>query len=112
MAALAPISTHPAHVPSKYVDRYRSFNDYAEAPLNTTYAMKTFFGTLVSCQCQPNPKNLTCPESVGASPGDPDFFILNSEQISNFPATYIAVCDIDPIRDDGLLMYSALNEAG
>ncbi|KOS40446.1 hypothetical protein ACN38_g8706 [Penicillium nordicum] len=94
VAALAPITTHPAHVPSKYVDKYQSFNDFAEAPLNTAHSMKTFF------------------DSVGASPEDPDFFIINSEHISDFPATYIVVCDIDPIRDDGLMMHNALNQAG
>lgn len=112
VAALAPITTHPAHIPSKYVEKYKSFNDFAEAPLNTAYAMETFFGTLLSCHGQPNERILTCPDSVGASPADPDFFIINSEHLHDFPATYIVVCDIDPIRDDGLVMHSALNEAG
>ncbi|CAI7575036.1 unnamed protein product [Penicillium pancosmium] len=94
VAALAPITTHPAHIPSEHVEKFKSFNDCAEAPLNTAYAMKTFF------------------ESIGASPDDPDFFIVNSEHLHNFPATYIVVCDIDPIRDDGLVMHSVLNEAG
>jgi versiconal hemiacetal acetate esterase len=49
VAALAPITTHPTHIPSKYVEKYKSFNDCAEAPLNTAYAMKTFFGMLLSC---------------------------------------------------------------
>lgn len=59
VAALAPITTHPAHVPSKYVDKYQSFNDFAEAPLNTAHSMKTFFGTLLPCQRRPIQKILT-----------------------------------------------------
>jgi versiconal hemiacetal acetate esterase len=49
---------------------------------------------------------------VGASPQDPDFFIINSANFDKFPATYLAVCDVDPIRDDGLIIHDALNKAG
>ncbi|KAJ5939052.1 hypothetical protein N7466_002186 [Penicillium verhagenii] len=94
VAALAPITTHPAGVPSKYKDKYQSFTDCADAPLNTAFAMNTFF------------------DAVGASPEDPDFFIINSGHIKDFPPTYLVVCDIDPIRDDGLVMHSLLKEAG
>jgi versiconal hemiacetal acetate esterase len=52
VAALAPITTHPARVPSKYEDKYRSFTDCADAPLNTAFAMNTFFGTWMFRQGQ------------------------------------------------------------
>ncbi|KAJ5387424.1 hypothetical protein N7509_009965 [Penicillium cosmopolitanum] len=51
-------------------------------------------------------------DSVGASPQDPDFFIINSSYLNRFPATYLAICDVDPIRDDGLIIHDALNKAG
>jgi versiconal hemiacetal acetate esterase len=51
-------------------------------------------------------------DSVGASPQDPEFFIINSANFDKFPATYLAVCDVDPIRDDGLIIHDALNKAG
>ncbi|OQD95331.1 hypothetical protein PENSOL_c021G06991 [Penicillium solitum] len=94
IAALVPIAAHPDHIPAEYVDKYRSFKDCANAPMNTARSMNEFF------------------DSVGASPQDPDFFIINSANFDKFPATYLAVCDVDPIRDDGLIIHDALNKAG
>jgi versiconal hemiacetal acetate esterase len=56
--------------------------------------------------------NLCQTDSVGASPQDPEFFIINSANFDRFPATYLAVCNVDPIRDDGLIIHDALNKAG
>lgn len=53
-----------------------------------------------------------CTDSVGANPQDPEFFIINSANFDRFPATYLAVCNVDPIRDDGLIIHDALNKAG
>ena len=51
-------------------------------------------------------------DSVGANPQDPEFFIINSTNFDRFPPTYLAVCNVDPIRDDGLIIHDALNKAG
>jgi versiconal hemiacetal acetate esterase len=113
IAALAPIVAHPAHIPSEYVDKYRSFNDCANAPMNSAQAMNEFFGLSLFCElCRVRRKLTRSTDSVGANPQDPDFFIINSSHLSRFPATYLAICDVDPIRDDGLIISDALNKAG
>lgn len=94
IAAVVPIVVHPAHVPSRHEDSYRSFYDCADAPANTASAMNIFF------------------EAVGARPEDSDLFVIHSKHLDSFPATYIAVCGVDPLRDDGIIMYNALKEAG
>ncbi|KAJ5645763.1 hypothetical protein N7490_002135 [Penicillium lividum] len=88
-----PIATHPDHIPTEYVDKYRLFKDYVNAPMNIARSMIEFFN------------------SVGASPQDPEFFIINSANFDRFPATYLAVCNVDPIRDNGLIIHNALNKA-
>ncbi|KAJ5098411.1 hypothetical protein N7532_005412 [Penicillium argentinense] len=94
IAAMVPIAAHPDHIPAEYVDKYRSFKDCANAPLNSAHAMIEFF------------------DAVGASPQDPEFFIVNSTNFDKFPATYLSVCNVDPIRDDGLIIYDELIKAG
>jgi Esterase/lipase len=50
IAALVPIVAHPVHIPTEYVDKYRSFNDCANAPMNTAHAMNEFFGLFLFCE--------------------------------------------------------------
>ncbi|KAF7177439.1 hypothetical protein CNMCM7691_005692 [Aspergillus felis] len=52
-------------------------------------------------------------EAIQAPPGDPDVYVLNAEaDLHQFPPTYLAVCGIDPLRDDGLIIHDALKTAG
>lgn len=51
-------------------------------------------------------------ESVEAKEDDPGVFVLLGQHLNLFPPTYIAVCEIDPLRDDGILMADALQQAG
>ncbi|KJK82478.1 hypothetical protein H634G_02084 [Metarhizium anisopliae BRIP 53293] len=51
-------------------------------------------------------------DAFGADPADSSVYVLHSERLTNFPATYIAVCGADPIRDDGLIMEKVLRESG
>jgi versiconal hemiacetal acetate esterase len=44
IAALVPIAAHPDHIPAEYVDKYRSFRDCANAPMNSARTMIEFFG--------------------------------------------------------------------
>lgn len=52
-------------------------------------------------------------EAIQASPSDPDVYVLNAEaDLRQFPPTYLAVCGLDPLRDDGLIIHDALKTAG
>jgi versiconal hemiacetal acetate esterase len=51
--------------------------------------------------------------AIQAPPSDPDVYVLNAEaDLRQFPPTYLAVCGIDPLRDDGLIIHDALKTAG
>ncbi|KAJ5862332.1 hypothetical protein N7455_006400 [Penicillium solitum] len=95
VAAIVPFALHPDAVPSRYVDRYRAFEECADGPVNTKQAMSRLY------------------EAIGAQPTDPDVYILNAEsELHQFPPTYLAVCEIDPIRDDGLILHDRLKASG
>ncbi|KAL6228970.1 hypothetical protein BDW75DRAFT_246151 [Aspergillus navahoensis] len=95
VAAIVPFALHPDAVPSRYVDRYRAFEECADGPVNTKQAMRRFY------------------EAIGAQPTEPDVYILNAEsELHQFPPTYLAVCEIDPIRDDGLILHDRLKASG
>ena len=48
-----------------------------------------------------------------ASPSNPEVYVLNAEaDLRQFPPVYLAVCELDPLRDDGLIMKDALETAG
>ncbi|KAE8382434.1 lipase/esteras-like protein [Aspergillus bertholletiae] len=94
VAALVPLTVHHENVPSHHTDSHQSHQECADGPVNTAHAMATFL------------------ESVEAKEDDPGVFVLLSQHLNLFPPTYIAVCEIDPLRDDGILMANALQQAG
>jgi versiconal hemiacetal acetate esterase len=52
-------------------------------------------------------------EYTGVSPTDSSYFtLLDKENLKNFPPTYIATCEFDPLRDDGKLLGKTLKAAG
>ncbi|KAH8695376.1 lipase/esterase-like protein [Talaromyces proteolyticus] len=94
VAALVPFVIHPQNVPLSYADKYTSFHECADGPVNTASAMNIFF------------------EAAETNPNDPDIFLIHSEHLDNFPPTYIAVCEADPLRDDGIILREVLKRAG
>ncbi|KAE8361671.1 lipase/esteras-like protein [Aspergillus caelatus] len=94
VVALVPLAIHPKNVPFHHKDNHRSYHECADGPVNTADAMATFL------------------ESVEAREDDPSVFVLLSQHLHQFPPTYIAVCEVDPLRDDGILVGCALREAG
>ncbi|KAL2839404.1 lipase/esterase-like protein [Aspergillus pseudoustus] len=94
-AAIAPFVVHPDGVPLRYKNQYRSFDELGDGPINTKQAMTQFY------------------EAIQAPPSDPEVYVLNAEaDLRQFPPTYLAVCGIDPLRDDGLIIHDALKTAG
>ncbi|GFF99700.1 lipase/esteras-like protein [Aspergillus udagawae] len=95
IAAIVPFVVHPDGVPSRYMAQYRAFDELGDGPVNTKQAMTHFY------------------KAIQAPPGDPDVYVLNAEaDFHQFPPTYLAVCGIDPLRDDGLIIHDALKTAG
>ncbi|OQE12810.1 hypothetical protein PENFLA_c062G07428 [Penicillium flavigenum] len=95
VAAIVPFALRPDAVPSRYVDRYRAFEECADSPVSTKETMSRFH------------------DAIGAQPTDPDVYILNDEsELHQFPPTYLAVCEIDPLRDDGLILHDRLKASG
>ncbi|KAJ5126433.1 lipase/esterase-like protein [Penicillium atrosanguineum] len=94
VAALVPLAVHPKNIPSHHESSHRSYQECANGPVNTANAMATFL------------------ESVEAKEDDPGVFVLLSRHLDRFPPTYIAVCEVDPLRDDGIIMGHILQEAG
>jgi versiconal hemiacetal acetate esterase len=95
-AAITPITLHYDNVPEEYKNMYTAYEENGkDAAIIDKGSVETFV------------------EEFGARPDDEDTWVaLNKRNHQNFPPTYIAVCERDPIRDDGLVMEKALKAAG
>lgn len=75
--------------------------------------MATFLGKRIPIRRHQSQRmTLRLAESVEAKEDDPGVFVLLSRHLGLFPPTYIAVCEADPLRDDGIIMGRSLQEAG
>ena len=96
VAAIVPVTLHYDHVPEEYKSKYTSYVDNGDgAAIIDKNSMKIFY------------------EHAGVDPKDSDIFTgLATENHKNFPPVYFAVCERDPLRDDGLVMEEMLKKAG
>ncbi|KAK4495235.1 hypothetical protein PRZ48_013564 [Zasmidium cellare] len=96
IVAIVPATAHWETVPQKYKDKYHSYKENEKGtPIIDKESMEIFYNHL------------------GADPHDPSAFpILAEENHKNFPPTYFASCEFDPLRDDATIMEIALKEAG
>ena len=96
VVALVPIILHWDHVPVKYASMYTAFTDNAtDVPINDKGSIEIFY------------------RHAGLDPKDQDTFVaLVEDNHKNFPPTYFANCEFDPMRDDTTVMVKALKEAG
>jgi versiconal hemiacetal acetate esterase len=52
-------------------------------------------------------------EMAGIDASNADYLVgMNVKSLKLFPPTYIATCEMDPLRDDGKILATALGEAG
>lgn len=91
-----PLTLHPDHVPEEYKSDYKSYTENAEGvPVIDKKSMEQFY------------------EYTGVDPKDKSYFTaLDTENLKNFPPTYICTCEFDPLRDDGQIMAKALEKNG
>ena len=96
IVALVPLTTHWENVPSKYASKYKSYTENADgAPVIDKESMDIFY------------------KAARADPKDPSCFtILATDKHAEYPPTYFASCEFDPLRDDATIMEEALKEAG
>lgn len=95
IAALCPITSHPASIPKKYKDIYKSYEENAtDAPLLNESVLNTLM------------------EAAKLDSNNPGHFVTLSKHLSNFPPTFIITTEKDPLRDDGLLLETILLENG
>ncbi|EME38960.1 esterase-like protein [Dothistroma septosporum NZE10] len=96
VVALVPATTHWEAVPEKYKSKYKAVEDNKTGvPIIDGESMEIFF------------------KYAKVDPSDPDTFTLLAEDNhKNFPPTYFASCEFDPLRDDAYVMEAALKEAG
>lgn len=96
IAAMVPLTAHWETVPDKYKSEYTAYKDNGEgAPIIDKESMEIFFKAL-----RADPHDASC------------FTILATDKHAEFPPTYFASCEFDPLRDDSKIMEKALNEAG
>lgn len=96
VVAMVPLTIHPDHVPEQYKADFKSYTENAEnVPVIDKTSMLQFY------------------EYTGVDPTDKSYFAaLDTENLKNFPPTYICTCEFDPLRDDGQIMAKALKENG
>lgn len=130
---LNPITTHMDNPPERYRGMYTSYTEYAannNAAVIDRHCMDVSFGIFFSfffmsgiykysyCICTvcadlftgvQNKKN---PGSSAAHPTDSTIFVTLSRHLSSYPPVYIATCEKDILRDDGVVLERALGDAG
>ncbi|KAH9855502.1 Alpha/Beta hydrolase protein [Lenzites betulinus] len=90
-----PSTVHPDGVPNEYKDRYTAFEQNAEKGiLLTSDWMRIYY------------------DRLQGAPTNPEAWPLLQPSFEGLPATYIQVCGLDPLRDDGLLYAEKLKAAG
>ncbi|OAG37136.1 hypothetical protein AYO21_08671 [Fonsecaea monophora] len=96
VAALVPVTVHPDAVPLKFRNRYRSYDEEADCPIDTADAMRGRGGFWDAYT-----NEISSHTSVLLHP-----------RLHEMPPTYIAVAEKDVLRDDGLLLKHVLEEYG
>lgn len=90
-----PITAHPSSIPEEYKSQYTSYEENGSGvPVADASTLKTFF------------------EAAGCKYDDPRTFVTLSQNLSQFPPTYISTCEKDPLRDDGRVLEAMLKKEG
>jgi versiconal hemiacetal acetate esterase len=96
VVALVPQIFHPQHVPEQFKAAYTAYTQNGtDVPMIDKLAVDT---TL---------------EMAGIDASNADYLVgMDVKSLKLFPPTYIATCEMDPLRDDGKILATALGEAG
>lgn len=96
VAALVPVTLHYDYVPVEYRPMFTSYEENAtNVPVIDKQSIATFF------------------QHAAVDAKDPETFVaLDISNHENYPPTHIVTCEMDPLRDDGVVMECALKKAG
>lgn len=96
VVALAPITLHPDHVPTKFQGEYSSYRQNRDnVPVIDKSSMDEFYAT------------------VAVQPTDASYFVgLDEDNQKSFPPTYVVTCEFDPLRDDGAVFVASVRSGG
>ncbi|MCJ1302216.1 hypothetical protein MMC08_005019 [Hypocenomyce scalaris] len=94
VVALVPIAIGENAVPDHLKGKYISMKENADAPLIDYHLMSYLLN------------------HNGHDDHDPEFSLLLSPSLQNFPSTYIVTCGADCLRDDGFLLADEMRKYG
>ncbi|KAH7378188.1 carboxylesterase [Cadophora sp. MPI-SDFR-AT-0126] len=96
VAAMVPCTLHFDNVPSEYQYMHKSYEENkTDVPVINKESMEIFYR---EAQVDPEDSNT--------------FTALATDNHENFPPTYFASCEFDPLRDDAYVMEAALKSKG
>ncbi|KAL8846946.1 MAG: hypothetical protein Q9221_007988 [Calogaya cf. arnoldii] len=95
VVAMCPAAMHPLNVPEEYRSIYKAYEEtWTGAPMQDGESMVVFYDHNGGSVQKANPYVFPC-----LHPG-----------LRNLPRTYISVCGLDPVRDDGTVIKHNLDK--
>lgn len=96
IVSFCPPTLHPDCIPHIYQSTHSSYREHSEnVPIINGSTMRLFH------------------QLSGIDSADEDYFTsLSRQDHGRFPPTYIATCELDPLRDDGKVLAASLRDAG
>ena len=97
VVAMCPAAMHPFNVPEEYKSMYKAYDEtWTGAPMQDGESMVVFYNHNGGTKQLANPYVFPCLHSG----------------LRNLPPTYISVCGLDPVRDDGTVLKHNLDKFG
>ncbi|KAL6407716.1 uncharacterized protein AUP68_08738 [Ilyonectria robusta] len=96
IVSFCPPTLHPDFIPQIYQETHSSYSEHDEnVPIINGSTMRRFH------------------KLSGLDSTNEDYFIaLSRQDHARFPPTYIATCELDPLRDDGKVLATSLRDSG
>lgn len=116
IVAMCPAAMHPLNVPEEYNSMYKAYDEtWTGAPMQDGESMVVFYSRLITVKTpvQSDAKKIHLDHNGGTKHLDnPCVFPCLHPGLRNLPPTYISVCGLDPVRDDGTVLKHNLDKFG
>lgn len=111
-----PPVINPDRVPERFREAFLSYEQNADAPILSRSSAYEASSTSTKWRDRPGQRLIANCGVTGLYHGDQDSFmtwpILHPQGHSRLPPTYLQICGMDPLRDDGLIFEQVLRESG